>query len=52
MLLKQDIMNILIQLRKYQTFIKININLIFYEIDGSLQIEEITEKIKQILKKS
>ena len=25
---------------------------IFYKIDGSLQIEEITEKIKQILKKS
>ena len=27
-------------------------NTIFHEIDGSLQIEEITEKIKQILKKS
>ena len=33
-------------------FYKNKFNEIFHEIDGSLQIEEITKKIKQILKKS
>ena len=45
-------MNILILLRKFQIFIKINYSSIFYEIDGSQQIQEITKKIKEILKKS
>ena len=31
---------------------RVNYTNIFHEIDGSLQIQEITEKIKQILKKS
>ena len=38
--------------QKVSDFYKNKFNTIFHEIDGSLQIEEITEKIKQILKKS
>ena len=37
---------------KVSNFYKVNYSSIFHEIDGSLQIEEITEKIKNILKKS
>ena len=35
---------------KVTNFYRVNYNNIFHEIDGSLQIQEITEKIKQILK--
>ena len=38
--------------QKVSDFYKNNFNAIYHEIDGSLQIEEITKKIKQILKKS
>ena len=38
--------------QKVSDFYKNKYNTIFHEIDGSLQIEEITKKIKQILKKS
>ena len=38
--------------QKVSDFYKNKFNEIFHEIDGSLQIEEITKKIKQILKKS
>ena len=38
--------------QKVSDFYKNKFKGIFHEIDGSLQIEEITEKIKQILKKS
>ena len=38
--------------QKVSDFYKNKFNTIFHEIDGSLQIEEITKKIKQILKKS
>ena len=38
--------------QKVSDFYKNKFNGIFHEIDGSLQIEEITNKIKQILKKS
>ena len=38
--------------QKVSDFYKNKFNTIFHEIDGSLQIEEITRKIKQILKKS
>ena len=38
--------------QKVSNFYKDKYSSIFYEIDGSLQIEEITKKIKQILKKS
>ena len=38
--------------QKVSNFYKDNYSNIFYEIDGSLQIQEITEKIKEILKKS
>ena len=37
--------------QKVSNFYKVKYPTIFYEIDGTLQIEEITEKIKQILKK-
>ena len=37
---------------KVTNFYRVNYTNIFHEIDGSLQIQEITEKIKQILKKS
>ena len=37
---------------KVSTFYKNNHSSIFYEIDGSLQIQEITKKITNILKKS
>tara|TARA_X000000950_G_scaffold286113_1_gene394041 strand:- start:4338 stop:4907 length:570 start_codon:yes stop_codon:yes gene_type:complete len=37
--------------QKVSNFYKVKYPKIFYEIDGTLQIEEITEKIKQILKK-
>ena len=35
---------------KVSNFYKDNFNTIFHEIDGSLQIQEITIKIKEILK--
>ena len=38
--------------QKVSNFYKDKYSSIFYEIDGSLQISEITEKIKQIIKKS
>ncbi len=38
--------------QKVSNFYKDKYSSIFHEIDGSLQIEEITEKIKQILKKT
>tara|TARA_B100000989_G_C19454542_1_gene433367 strand:+ start:426 stop:998 length:573 start_codon:yes stop_codon:yes gene_type:complete len=38
--------------QKVSNFYKDNYSSIFHEIDGSLQIKEITEKIKNILKKS
>ena len=38
--------------QKVSNFYKDKYNTIFYEIDGSLEIEEITQNIKQILKKS
>ena len=38
--------------QKVSNFYKNNFSSIFYEIDGSQQIHEITEKIKQIIKKS
>ena len=38
--------------QKVSDFYKNKFNTIFHEVDGSLQIEEITRKIKQILKKS
>ena len=38
--------------QKVSDFYKNKYSSIFYDINGSLQIEEITEKIKQILKKS
>ena len=38
--------------KKVSNFYQDNSTSIFYEIDGSLQITEITKKIKQILKKS
>ena len=38
--------------QKVSNFYKDKYSSIFYEIDGSLQINEITEKIKQIIKKS
>ena len=38
--------------QKVSDFYKKKFNAIFHEIDGSLQIEEINKKIKQILKKS
>ncbi len=38
--------------QKVSDFYKENLSNIFYEIDGSFQIEEITKKIIQILKKS
>ncbi len=38
--------------KKVSNFYKENHSYIFYEIDGSQQIEEITEKIKEIIKKS
>ena len=38
--------------QKVSNFYKDNYSNIFHEIDGSLQIEEITKKIKDILKKS
>ena len=38
--------------QKVSTFYKDKYKTIFYEIDGSLEIEEITRNIKQILKKS
>ena len=38
--------------QKVSNFYKDNNSSIFYEIDGSLQIQEITKKIKDILKKS
>ena len=38
--------------QKVSDFYKNQFNAIFHDIDGSLQIEEITKKIKQILKKS
>ena len=38
--------------QKVSNFYKEQYSNIFYEIDGSLQIEEITHKIKQILKKT
>ena len=38
--------------QKVSDFYKNKFNEIYYEVDGSLQIEEITKKIKQILKKS
>ena len=38
--------------QKVSNFYKDNFSNIFYEIDGSLQIQEITEKIKQILQKT
>ena len=37
---------------KVTSYYRINYANIFHEIDGSLQIQEITDKIKQILKKS
>ena len=37
--------------QKVSNYYKDNLQSIFYELDGSLQIDEITEKIKQILKK-
>ena len=37
---------------KVSTFYRDNYSSIFHEIDGSMQIEEITQKIKEILKKS
>ena len=37
--------------QKVSNFYKDKYSSIFYELDGSLQIEEITEKIKKILKK-
>ncbi len=37
--------------QKVSNYYKNNLQSIFYELDGSLQIDEITEKIKQILKK-
>ena len=38
--------------QKVSNFYKDKYNTKFYEIDGSLEIEEITQNIKQILKKS
>ena len=38
--------------QKVTDFYKMKYSSMFYEIDGSLQIDEITEKIKKILKKS
>ena len=38
--------------QKVSNYYKDNLQSIFYELDGSLQIDQITEKIKQILKKS
>ena len=38
--------------QKVSNFYKDNYSSIFHEIDGSMQIQEITEKIKQILKKT
>ena len=38
--------------QKVSNFYKEQYSSIFYEIDGSLQIQEITQKIKQILKKT
>ena len=38
--------------QKVSDYYKHKLPTIFHEIDGSLQIEEITQKIKQILKKS
>ena len=38
--------------QKVSNFYKANYSSIFYEIDGSQQIQEITKKIKDILKKS
>ena len=38
--------------QKVSSFYKDKYNTKFYEIDGSLEIEEITQNIKQILKKS
>ena len=38
--------------QKVSNIYKVNNSSIFYEIDGSQQIQEITEKIKSILKKS
>tara|TARA_B100000575_G_C23039310_1_gene598169 strand:+ start:33 stop:605 length:573 start_codon:yes stop_codon:yes gene_type:complete len=38
--------------QKVTNYYKQNNSNIFYEIDGSLQIDEITQKIKQILKKT
>ena len=38
--------------QKVSNFYKAKYSSIFYELDGSLQIEQITKKIKQILKKS
>ena len=38
--------------QKVSNFYKDKYNTIFYKIDGSLEIEEITQNIKQILKKS
>ena len=38
--------------QKVSNFYKDNFSNIFYEIDGSLQIHKITEKIKQILQKT
>ena len=38
--------------KEVSDFYRIHNSNIFYEIDGSAQIEEITSKIKQILKKT
>ena len=38
--------------QKVSDYYKDNFSAIFYDIDGSLQIQEITQNIKQILKKS
>ena len=38
--------------QKVSNFYKAKYSSIFYELDGSLQIQQITKKIKQILKKS
>ena len=38
--------------QKVSNFYKDQYNTIFYEIDGSLEIEEITQNIRQIIKKS
>ena len=37
---------------KVSNFYKSHHSSVFYEIDGSQQIQEITEKIKEIIKKS